>query len=182
MKDIEGKEMFTFSEILKKVDLSESTLRKYVSLIDKQSPDGKYFYRNKQNHRLYSSTDIALLQQLIELKSTDMTLENAINQALFSTGYSSVTSKDTADCVSGVSLEAVMSVVYKQVEIMEKQAENIDRLETLVENLLTTEKERNKQFSSKLDQPTDIETKVKFIDTSDPSIKKGFFNRLFNRD
>ena len=181
MKDIKGKEMFTFSEVLEKVDLSESALRKYVSLIDKQSPDGKYFYRNKKNHRLYSLTDITLLQQLVVLKSTGITLDNAINQALFSMGYSSVTNKDIEESVSGVSLKSVMSVVYKQTEILEQQAKNIERLETLVENLLATEDVKNKQLSNKLDQSKDNETKVKFIDPSETVIKKGLFSRLFNK-
>lgn len=176
LKDIEGKEMFTFSEVLKKVDLSESALRKYVSLIDKQSPDGKYFYRNKKNHRLYSLTDITLLQQLVVLKSTGITLDNAINQALFSVGYSSVTVEDTEEAVSGVTLQSIMSVVYKQVGIMEKQANNIERLETLVEKLLTAEEEKNKQ----LDTPADNKTKIEFVDPSEPAqVKKGFFSRLF---
>lgn len=177
LKDIEGKEMFTFSEVLEKVDLSESALRKYVSLIDKQSPDGKYFYRNKKNHRLYSLTDIALLQQLVVLKSTGITLDNAINQALFSMGYSSVTVEDTEEAVSGVTLQSIMSVVYKQVEIMEKQANNIERLETLVEKLLTAEEEKNKQ----LDTPADNKTKIEFVDPSEPVMKKGIFSRLFNK-
>lgn len=181
LKDIKGKEMFTFSEVLEKVDLSESALRKYVSLIDKQSPDGKYFYRNKKNHRLYSLTDITLLQQLVVLKSTGITLDNAINQALFSMGYSSVTNKDIEESVSGVSLKSVMSVVYKQTEILEQQAKNIERLETLVENLLATEDVKNKQLSNKLDQSKDNETKVKFIDPSETVIKKGLFSRLFNK-
>lgn len=181
LKEIEGKEMFTFSEVLEKVDLSESALRKYVSLIDKQSPDGKHFYRNKQNHRLYSATDIALLQQLVVLKSTDITLDNAINQALFSMGYSSVTGKDTEELVSGVTLKSAMSVVYKQVEIMEKQAENIKRLETLVEKLLTAEEERNKQLTTQSEQPTQNKTEIKSIDPREPVIKKGFFSRLFNK-
>lgn len=178
LKEIEGKEMFTFSEVLEKVDLSESALRKYVSLIDKQSPDGKYFYRNKKNHRLYSLTDIALLQQLVVLKSTGITLDNAINQALFSMGYSSVTVEDTEEAVSGVTLQSIMSVVYKQVDIMEKQANNIERLETLVEKLLTAEEEKNKQ----LDTPADNKTKIEFVDPSEPAqVKKGFFSRLFNK-
>lgn len=177
LKEIEGKEMFTFSEVLDKVDLSESALRKYVSLIDKQSPDGKYFYRNKKNHRLYSLTDIALLQQLVVLKSTGITLDNAINQALFSMGYSSVTVEDTEEAVSGVTLQSIMSVVYKQVEIMEKQANNIERLETLVEKLLTAEEEKNKQ----LDTPADNKTKIEFVDPSEPVMKKGIFSRLFNK-
>uniref|UniRef100_UPI003450C0B4 MerR family transcriptional regulator n=1 Tax=Carnobacterium alterfunditum TaxID=28230 RepID=UPI003450C0B4 len=177
LKEIEGKEMFTFSEVLEKVDLSESALRKYVSLIDKQSPDGKYFYRNKKNHRLYSLTDIALLQQLVVLKSTGITLDNAINQALFSMGYSSVTVEDTEEAVSGVTLQSIMSVVYKQVEIMEKQANNIERLETLVEKLLTAEEEKNKQ----LDTPADNKTKIEFVDPSEPVMKKGIFSRLFNK-
>ena len=176
LKEIEGKEMFTFSEVLDKVDLSESALRKYVSLIDKQSPDGKYFYRNKKNHRLYSLTDTALLQQLVVLKSTGITLDNAINQALFSMGYSSVTVEDTEKAVSGVTLQSIMSVVYKQVEIMEKQANNIERLETLVEKLLTAEEEKNKQ----LDTPADNKTKIEFVDPSEPVMKKGIFSRLFN--
>lgn len=178
MKEVEGKEMFTFSEVLEKVDLSESALRKYVSLIDKQSPDGKYFYRNKKNHRLYSLTDITLLQQLVVLKSTGITLDNAINQALFSVGYSSVTVEDTEEAVSGVTLQSIMSVVYKQVEIMEKQANNIERLETLVEKLLTAEEEKNKQ----LDTPADNKTKIEFVDPSEPAqVKKGFFSRLFHK-
>ena len=176
LKDIDGKEMFTFSEVLEKVDLSESALRKYVSLIDKQSPDGKYFYRNKKNHRLYSLTDITLLQQLVVLKSTGITLDNAINQSLFSMGYSSVTVEDTEEAVSGVTLQSIMSVVYKQVEIMEKQANNIERLETLVEKLLTAEEEKNNQ----LDTPTDNKTKIEFVDPSEPVMKKGIFSRLFN--
>ena len=176
LKEIEGKEMFTFSEVLEKVDLSESALRKYVSLIDKQSPDGKYFYRNKKNHRLYSLTDITLLQQLVVLKSTGITLDNAINQSLFSMGYSSVTVEDTEEAVSGVTLQSIMSVVYKQVEIMEKQANNIERLETLVEKLLTAEEEKNKQ----LDTPADNKTKIEFVDPSEPVMKKGIFSRLFN--
>lgn len=178
LKDIEGKEMFTFSEVLKKVDLSESALRKYVALIDKQSPDGKYFYRNKKNHRLYSLTDITLLQQLVGLKSTGITLDNAINQALFSVGYSSVTVEDTEESVSGVTLQSIMSVVYKQVEIMEKQANNIERLETLVEKLLTAEEEKNNQ----LDIPADNKTKIEFVDPSEPAqVKKGFFSRLLHK-
>lgn len=178
LKDIEGKEMFTFSEVLEKVDLSESALRKYVSLIDKQSPDGKYFYRNKKNHRLYSLTDITLLQQLVALKSTGITLDNAINQALFSVGYSSVTVEDTEEAVSGVTLQSIMSVVYKQVKIMEKQANNIERLETLVEKLLPAEEEKNNQ----LDTPADNKTKIEFVDPSEPAqVKKGFFSRLFNK-
>lgn len=181
MKEIEGKEMFTFSEVLEKVDLSESTLRKYISLIDKQSPDGKHFYRNKQNHRLYSFTDISLLQKLVVLRSTDITLDNAINKALFAMGYSSVTNKDIEESVSGVSLKSVMSVVYKQTEILEQQAKNIERLEILVENLLATEDVKNKQLSNKLDQSKDNETKIKFIDPSKPVMKKGFFSRLFDK-
>lgn len=178
LKDIEGKEMFTFSEVLEKVDLSESALRKYVSLIDKQSPDGQYFYRNKKNHRLYSLTDITLLQQLVALKSTGITLDNAINQALFSVGYSSVTVEDTEEAVSGVTLQSIMSVVYKQVKIMEKQANNIERLETLVEKLLPAEEEKNNQ----LDTPADNKTKIEFVDPSEPAqVKKGFFSRLFNK-
>ena len=181
MKEIEGKEMFTFSEVLEKVDLSESALRKYVSLIDKQSSDGKHFYRNKKNHRLYSATDIALLQKLIALKSTDITLDNAINQSLFSMGYSSVTSKDTEEPVSDVTLQSVMSVVYKQVKIMEKQAENIERLETLVENLIAAEEERNKQISNQIEPPVQNKTERNFVDPSEPVMKKGFFSRLFNK-
>lgn len=181
LKEVEAKEMFTFSEVLKKVDLSDSALRKYVSLIDKRSPEGKYFYRNIQNHRLYSSTDIELLQKIIALKSTDIKLDNAIDQALFSMGYSSVTNKDMEDPISGVTLESVMSVVYKQVKIMEKQANNIERLETMVEKMLTAEEERNKQLSDSSNQTTDSEAKVKFIDSSNPEIKKGFFSRLFNK-
>lgn len=181
MKEVEATEMFTFSEVLKKVDLSDSALRKYVSLIDKRSPEGKYFYRNIQNHRLYSSTDIELLQKIIALKSTDIKLDNAIDQALFSMGYSSVTNKDMDDPISGVTLQSVMSVVYKQVEIMEKQANNIERLETMVENMLAAE-ERNKQLSESSVHTADSEAKVKFIDSNNPEIKKGFFSRLFNKN
>ena len=182
LKEVEAKEMFTFSEVLKKVDLSDSALRKYVSLIDKRSPEGKYFYRNIQNHRLYSSTDIELLQKIIALKSTDIKLDNAIDQALFSMGYSSVTNKDMEDSISGVTLQSVMSVVYKQVEIMEKQANNIERLETMVEKMLTAEEERNKQISDSSDHTADSEAKVKFIDSNNPEIKKGFFSRIFNKN
>ena len=182
MKEVEATEMFTFSEVLKKVDLSDSALRKYVSLIDKQSPEGKLFYRTTQNHRLYSSTDIELLQKIIALKSTDIKLDNAIDQALFSMGYSSVTNKDMEDPISGVTLESVMSVVYKQVEIMEKQANNIERLETMVEKMLTAEEERNKQISDSSDHTADSEAKVKFIDSNNPEIKKGFFSRIFNKN
>ena len=182
MKEVEATEMFTFSEILKKVDLSDSALRKYVSLIDKRSPVGKYFYRNTQNHRLYSSTDIELLQKIIALKSTDIKLDNAIDQAFFSMGYSSVTNKDMEYPISGVTLESVMSVVYKQVEIMEKQANNIERLETMVEKMITAEEERNKQLSNSSDHTADIEAKAKFIDSNNPEIKKGFFSRLFNKN
>ena len=182
LKEVEATEMFTFSEVLKKVDLSDSALRKYVSLIDKRSPEGKYFYRNIQNHRLYSSTDIELLQKIIALKSTDIKLDNAIDQALFSMGYSSVTNKDMEDPISGVTLESVMSVVYKQVEIMEKQANNIERLETMVEKMLTAEEERNKQISDSSDHTADSEAKVKFIDSNNPEIKKGFFSRIFNKN
>lgn len=182
MKEVEATEMFTFSEVLKKVDLSDSALRKYVSLIDKRSPVGKYFYRNTQNHRLYSSTDIELLQKITSLKSTDIKLENAIDQALFSIGYSSVTNKDMEDPITGVTLQSVMSVVYKQVEIMEKQANNIERLETMVEKMLTAEEERNKQLSDSSDHTADSESKVKFIDSNNPEIKKGFFRRLFNKN
>ena len=182
LKEVEATEMFTFSEVLKKVDLSDSALRKYVSLIDKRSSEGKYFYRNIQNHRLYSSTDIELLQKIIALKSTDIKLDNAIDQALFSMGYSSVTNKDMEDPISGVTLQSVMSVVYKQVEIMEKQANNIERLETMVENMLAAEEERNKQLSDSSDHTADSEAKVKFIDSNNPEIKKGFFSRLFNKN
>ena len=182
LKEVEATEMFTFSEVLKKVDLSDSALRKYVSLIDKRSPEGKYFYRNIQNHRLYFSTDIELLQKIIALKSTDIKLDNAIDQALFSMGYSSVTNKDMEDPISGVTLQSVMSVVYKQVEIMEKQANNIERLETMVEKMLTAEEERNKQLSDSSDHTADSEAKVKFIDSNNPEIKKGFFSRIFNKN
>lgn len=181
MKEVEAKEMFTFSEVLRKIDLSDSALRKYVSLIDKQSPEGKFFYRNTQNHRLYSSTDIELLQKIIALKSTDIKLDNAIDQAFFSMGYSSVTKENTEEPVSDITLQSVMSVVYKQVKIMEKQANNIERLETMVEKMLTAEDERNKQLSDSSNQTTDSEAKVKFIDSSNPEIKKGFFSRLFNK-
>ena len=183
MKEVEATEMFTFSEVLKKVDLSESALRKYVSLIDKCSPEGKYFYRNIQNHRLYSSADIELLQKIIALKSTDIKLDNAIDQALFSMGYSSVTNKDTEDPISGVTLQSVMSVVYKQVEIMEKQANNIERLETMVEKMLTAEEEeKNKQLSDSSDHTADSEANVNLIDSNNSEIKKGFFSRLFNKN
>lgn len=181
LKEVEAKEMFTFSEVLRKVDLSDSALRKYVSLIDKQSPEGKFFYRNTQNHRLYSSTDIELLQKIIALKSTDIKLDNAIDQAFFSMGYSSVTKENTEEPVSDITLQSVMSVVYKQVKIMEKQANNIERLETMVEKMLTAEEERNKQLSDSSNQTAGSEAKVKFIDSSNPEIKKGFFSRLFNK-
>lgn len=138
---------------------------------------GNISIETKKNHRLYSLTDITLLQQLVALKSTDITLDNAINQALFSIGYSSVTVEDTEEAVSDVTLLSVISVVYKQVEIMEKQTNNIERLETLVEKLLTAEEEKNKQ----LDIPADNETKIKFVDPSEPVMKKGIFSRLFNK-
>lgn len=169
LKEVEAEEMFTFSEVLKKVDLSESALRKYVSLIDNQTPGGKHFYRNKQNHRLYSVDDIELLQEIILLKSSDIKLENAIEQSLFKKGYNSITAESTEESVSNVTLNAIISVVHKQAEIMEKQSANIDRLESILEKMLSVEEER---------KLIDSEQKKEEIPSSENK-KTSFFKKIF---
>ena len=64
---------------------------------------------------------------------------------------------------------------------MEKQAENSERLEILVENLIAAEEERNKQISNQIEPPVQNKTERNFVDTSEPVMKKGLLSRLFNK-
>jgi len=125
---------------------------------------------------LFTKEDVAVLSRMLELKETlGITLETATQKILSSDRYNDTTPTVT-DALYRM-IETQSEQITKQAQLNAEQNEKMDKLLDAVYSLT----ESNKQLSDKLNRPIDNETKVKFIDISDPSIKKGFFSRLFNK-
>lgn len=177
MKNIEDViEYVPPKEVCKQLNIESATLRKYALLFDKTAENGSYFKRDERNNRLFKKEDVAVLSRMLELKETlGITLETATQKVLSSNRYNDTTPTAT-DALYRI-IEAQSEQITKQTQLNADQNEKIDKLLNAVYSLT----ESNKQLSDKLNRSIDNETKVKFIDTSDPSIKKGFFSRLFNK-
>ncbi|MEG0553049.1 MAG: MerR family transcriptional regulator [Carnobacterium sp.] len=177
MKNIEEViEYVVPKEVCKQLGIESATLRKYALLFDKAAENGLYFKRDERNNRLFTKEDVAVLSRMLELKETlGITLESATQKVLNSDRYNDTTPTVT-DALYRM-IETQSEQITKQAQLNAEQNEKMDKLLDAVYSLT----ESNKQLSDKLNQPIDSETKIKYIDTSDPSIKKGFFSRLFNK-
>ena len=177
MKNIEDViEYVAPKEVCKQLNIESATLRKYALLFDKVAENGSYFKRDERNNRLFTKEDVAVLSRMIELKeNAGITLEKSTRKVLNTDRYNGKT--PTATDALYRMIEVQSEQIKKQAELNAEQNQKMDKLLDAVYSLT----ESNKQLSDKLDQPTEIETKIKFIDPSDPSMKKGFFSRLFNK-
>ena len=132
---------------------------------------------------MYTEEDISWLEQLIRIKNTPGTkLEEAV-QSVYGLRYSSVTTHDTENYNALEGFSGVISAIQKysesQMEIIQRQSENIDRLEALVEKLLH-EKIEAEQKQLEITKPLKEEIPVPMV-AKEENQKKGFFQKLFGQ-
>jgi DNA-binding transcriptional MerR regulator len=177
MKNIEDViEYVAPKEVCKQLNIESATLRKYALLFDKVAENGSYFKRDERNNRLFTKEDVAVLSRMLELKETmNITLETSTRKVLSSDRYNDKTPTVT-DALYRM-IEAQSEQIKRQAESNSEQNKKMNKLLDAVYSLT----ESNKQLSNQLEQSTHNETKIKFIDPSEPVVKKGFFSRLFNK-
>lgn len=67
--------LYTASDVYKRLEVKDSTLRKYVEVLQRE---GYTIKRNKQGRREYTKYDVIVLEKLVELSKYDgMSLEKA---------------------------------------------------------------------------------------------------------
>lgn len=177
MKNIEDViEYVAPKEVCKQLNIESATLRKYALLFDKVAENGSYFKRDERNNRLFKKEDVAVLSRMIELKeNAGITLEKATRKVLSADRYNGTT--PTATDALYRMIEVQSEQIKRQTELNAEQNEKMDKILDAVYSLT----ESNKQLSNQLEQSAHNETKIKFIDPSEPVIKKGLFSRLFNK-
>lgn len=153
MKEIEAKEYVTSAQVCKELQIKASTLRKYAGMFDDHSNGDSYFERSPNKDRLYSKKDIETLKRFIELKDKEnYTLDTAIKEVI-GLRHIGDTVNDIADNEVGIAensdlkqaLHALYITVSQQNSYLieyqkqiEKKDEQIDRLEKIVEKLITS--------------------------------------------
>jgi len=174
MKEIKVNIYMTAEEVSNRLNIQKSTVRKYAGMLDTVDTKQPFFHKDDNGTRLYSEEDIAWLEQLIRIKNTPGTkLEDAV-QTVYGLRYNGAMIVDTENSNSVALLQDVMSLMQRysehQLEIIKRQSENIDRLETLVEKLLLDkiETEQNKFKLSDLAEEKQV------------APKQGFFKNLFS--
>lgn len=183
MKEINPERYLSAEEAAKRLDIQKSTLRKYAGMLDSVDTKKPFFYKDESGIRLYTEEDISWLKQLVRIKNTPGTkLEEAV-KSVYGLRYSSVTTPDAKnnDVLEGIS--GVISTIQKysesQLEIIQRQSENIDRLEALVEKLLNEKIEAEQiNIPSPISDPVVVEGNNVSEETQS---KQKFFKRLFSR-
>ena len=183
MKEINPEKYLSAEETANRLDIQKSTLRKYAGMLDSVDTKKPFFYKDDTGIRLYTEEDISWLEQLIRIKNTPGTkLEEAV-KSVYGLRYSSVTTPDTENYNALEGFSSVISAIQKysesQMEIIQRQSENIDRLEALVEKLLheKIEAEQKKLVTTK---PLKEEIPVPMA-AKEENQKKGFFQKLFGQ-
>lgn len=86
---------YTTAQCSKVLNVQESTLRKYCSLMQK---NGYEFHKNKAGHRTFFDKDIEVFRNIVDLKNTKgFTVEKAVKTALTSDIADIASASDTSD-------------------------------------------------------------------------------------
>ena len=147
IKEMDG--YYTPIEVEEEYELKRSTLRKYSLLIDERANE-PYFRQEKINGRatrIYNISEILMLKEVYRLSVTDrVDLKDAIELVFFSQDTEDNEPKDLADIASSsfsLSEEALHNLLehqnnllLKQHELINHQAENLDKLIVKLEQLL----------------------------------------------
>lgn len=168
-KDTDFIEYISPNVAAKKLGIAVTTLRKYCSLIEKESGNTSYFERDSNNSRLYKNVDISLLKRVISLKvRPDFSLKKAVRQALLENHIADVSEGDTRlKSDTNNDTQAIQDDKLKQYEsiinqLVESNLKLSEKLEAAIEKL--------ENHDQKLLEIEQVKTK-----------KKGFFDRLFKK-
>lgn len=153
----------------KKLGIAVTTLRKYCSLIEKESGNTSYFERDSNNSRLYTHVDILLLKRVISLKvRPDFSLKKAVRQAL--------SENDVAD----VSDTDIRLEIDTNNDLQPIQEDKLKQYESLINQLV----ESNLKLSGKL------EVAIEKLENYDKKLleleqvstdKRSFLSRIFRK-
>lgn len=182
-------------DLMHSLDIKESTLRKYSSLLE---AEGWHFDKNSNNHRQYTDTDIMAMRRFIEAKkNTAMTLEEIAKQvaSMFLANNEAVPAtleKEIEERYSGA-IEELKETVQKQTEFIKVLADRLEERDKFIQQQFAKQEERLLNRDNKLletmraiqDQKKEQDETRKLIAATHEKIeaqqKKGFFARLLGR-
>ena len=153
----------------KKLGIAVTTLRKYCSLIEKESGNTSYFERDSNNSRLYTHVDILLLKRVISLKvRPDFSLKKAVRQALSEKDVSDVSEND-------IRLES-----DTESDLQPIQGDKIKQYEALINQLVESNLKLSGKLESAIEKLENHDEKVLELEQTSTE-KTGIFSRFFKR-
>lgn len=167
---IGGEQMKTYSpkEMADILNIQPSTLRRYSSTLEEQ---GYKIERNNQNHRFYKEADIVIFQHIITGTQENLTLEEAIDQAVHVKDDSNhVISTSTEELISYHDAAKIKDILYRQNELIRHLVDRLDKQEDYM-------KKRDKLLVTYME---DIAKNKKELPSSEKR-RRGFWARLFKR-
>ncbi len=167
---IGGEQMKTYSpkEMADILNIQPSTLRRYSSTLEEQ---GYKIERNNQNHRFYKEADIVIFQHIITGTQENLTLEEAIDQAVHVKDDSNhVISTSTEELISHHDAAKIKDILYRQNELIRHLVDRLDKQEDYM-------KKRDKLLVTYME---DIAKNKKELPSSEKR-RRGFWARLLKR-
>lgn len=159
-------EVYSPNEVAQQLKIKPATLRKYSIMLEN---NGYTINRNSQNHRYYTDKDVMTLKRVITSKSSDVTLEEAINNVISVHDHNTYTNDMHNEITP---YNTVMNDDIKQLkEMVQAQSEQID-LQMIYIKELTERIDQQQKYITGQQEQLQLDHKEK---------KKGFFSKLFNR-
>lgn len=164
---------YRMNDLANKLNLKESTARKYFLLVEKK---GHIFKRSNQGHILFTEDDISLFQEIIRLKNhPDYSIESAIDHII---NVENNNSRESHEGESGL-------VPYQQFQTMK------DEMTAELRELLKEQNKANKEllqeqqsnYEKQLEEAREQQRlyleKIESIEKKLEEEKKGFWAKLF---
>uniref|UniRef100_UPI003F491F5B DUF3967 domain-containing protein n=1 Tax=Bacillus multifaciens TaxID=3068506 RepID=UPI003F491F5B len=158
--------IYTAKEVYSRLEVSDSTLRKYVEILQRESYTIK---KNKQDKREYTEHDVMVIEKLIELSKHDgMTLEKAaklIMQKLENFKQNDYSEEVTEADLIPYPLQQQFQEQYNAIleklnqeqkqnllEMEQRLGERIERGNKQIEEGMKEQKEREERIEKRLEQ------------------------------
>lgn len=154
MSDISDEKFYNSSDISRKLDISESTLRKYSLILEKS---GWLFAKTEKGGRTFTENDIELFQMFLRLKNEmSMSLEKSADMSVSYIRSSDTLTRDVASSIdSALQVHNENKIIQEMRHVYQKMEENQkllkDRLEEAENKAAAKEEETQKLLKEILD-------------------------------